>query len=624
MAEKPVEDLTKLDLMGALSTWQQLQAEKEPDLLSTCQTIGNHILRLGEPIIAYDIVDQGLKIWPEDVRLQQLLALALARSGAVSRSLTILEGLKSKGHMDEETLGMLARVHKDLALQAASPGQRVKHLRQAYSSYAAAYQHTGGYWTGINAATMAALMGEQTQALTLAAQVRTECLQTLSAHAKDGADGYWLYATLGEAALILADLEGAAQWYGKAVQLAGRRYGDLASTRRNARLLMDATGLEDPQRKILEACFPISPVIVFAGHLIDQPEWTPPCFSAIIEEKIRLEIENRLAGWEAHIGYASAACSADILFLESMLARNGEIHVVLPFNREYFQKTGLNLIPDGHWQARVTAVLAQAARVISPNEKRTTGNPLVEEFANLVLDGLAQLRARMLDTQVITLACGDDQPGGTSGKTTSLVHHWRTQGREPEIIPLDKIFQEAGLLSAAASALPARPVAVDHQKTGAGDFIQEIKAILFADVVGYSALFDEQVPNFVRHFMQAMSDLMRQGSYQPLVVNTWGDALYFVFDSLEEAGLLALALRDRVSEVDWRRYGLPRELNLRISLHAGPVYAAQDPFLAGINYTGSHVNKAARIEPITPPRPGICQPGLCCLDLQSERACLQL
>jgi class 3 adenylate cyclase len=28
---------------------------------------------------------------------------------------------------------------------------------------------------------------------------------------------------------------------------------------------------------------------------------------------------------------------------------------------------------------------------------------------------------------------------------------------------------------------------------------------------------------------------------------------------------------------------------------------ARDPFLGGVNYTGSHVNKAARIEPITPP-----------------------
>ena len=48
-------------------------------------------------------------------------------------------------------------------------------------------------------------------------------------------------------------------------------------------------------------------------------------------------------------------------------------------------------------------------------------------------------------------------------------------------------------------------------------------------------------------------------------------------------------------------HGLPPELNLRISLHAGPFYPLQDPFLAGLNYTGAHVNKAARIEPITPP-----------------------
>lgn len=49
------------------------------------------------------------------------------------------------------------------------------------------------------------------------------------------------------------------------------------------------------------------------------------------------------------------------------------------------------------------------------------------------------------------------------------------------------------------------------------------------------------------------------------------------------------------------RLDLPKELNLRISLHAGPASLCEDPVLQRHKYTGSHVSRTARIETITPP-----------------------
>ena len=43
------------------------------------------------------------------------------------------------------------------------------------------------------------------------------------------------------------------------------------------------------------------------------------------------------------------------------------------------------------------------------------------------------------------------------------------------------------------------------------------------------------------------------------------------------------------------------ELNLRIALHAGPVYEFDDPITGDRSYSGTHVSRAARLEPITPP-----------------------
>jgi class 3 adenylate cyclase len=83
--------------------------------------------------------------------------------------------------------------------------------------------------------------------------------------------------------------------------------------------------------------------------------------------------------------------------------------------------------------------------------------------------------------------------------------------------------------------------------------------------------------------------------------NTWGDAFYFVFSNIRDTGLFSLGLCDLLNSMAWEELGLPDGLNLRIGLHAGPVYACTDPITNLPNFFGSHVSQAARIEPITPP-----------------------
>ena len=70
---------------------------------------------------------------------------------------------------------------------------------------------------------------------------------------------------------------------------------------------------------------------------------------------------------------------------------------------------------------------------------------------------------------------------------------------------------------------------------------------------------------------------------------------------VRDAGLFALELCELMVSTDWSRKGLPKAINLRIALHAGPVYACVDPVTGQQSFTGTHVSRAARIEPITPP-----------------------
>src|SRR5439155_25432992 len=75
----------------------------------------------------------------------------------------------------------------------------------------------------------------------------------------------------------------------------------------------------------------------------------------------------------------------------------------------------------------------------------------------------------------------------------------------------------------------------------------------------------------------------------------------FVFSDVDAAGKFGLELADLVTRTNWEEKKLRPGLNLRIGLHAGPVYEFDDPITGDRSYGGTHVSRAARIEPITPP-----------------------
>jgi hypothetical protein len=87
----------------------------------------------------------------------------------------------------------------------------------------------------------------------------------------------------------------------------------------------------------------------------------------------------------------------------------------------------------------------------------------------------------------------------------------------------------------------------------------------------------------------------------PVTRATWGDAIYCVFLRAEDAATFALLLTDLVLRIPWYKLGLPRSLNIRVSLHAAPVHPVVDPVTSTKNFTGIHTSRAARIEPITAP-----------------------
>jgi len=581
-------------LQELLPIWNGRDPATWADSEALFRLLGEGLLKIGEPLLAYDVANQGLQHFPSSVRLRQLLGLALARSGASDDARAILTQLYTEGNEDEETLGLLARSYKDMAEAVAGSEKRL-YLQRAKDFYARAYEKTGGYWSGVNAATSALLLGERQYASKLALEVRMLCHDELKRLRKTSGDPYWVLATLGEAALILDECAEAEEWYSQAAEVGRKRYGDLHTSRRNARLLMAHLSARSDR---IEACFHLPAAVVFAGHMVDLPGRQVPRFPSDLEPRIKAAIQQQLHKLDAGFGYSAAACGSDILFCEAMLERDGEIHIVLPFEKERFVEASVDRAPG--WMTRFERILERAADVVVASGHQIDGDGILYEYANRILYGLARGRAEQLETGLAPLAVWDGEPDGSPGGTASVIELWRAAGAEIEIIDLAAMSRHSQP-EPASRAQPLEKIEIESTHGHANrDFVPEILAILFADTVGFGKLSETEVSLFVRHFLGLVGKLVQEFSPAPLMKNTWGDGLYFVFPDVRSAGRFALELRDRVMTTRWPERGLG-DLELRIGLHAGPVYGCIDPVTGLRNYIGAHVSRAARIEPITPP-----------------------
>lgn len=580
-----------------------IDGSQPPVSLDEWRQRGQTLLAGGAPIVAYDTLAEGLAAFPGDPRLRQLLALALARSGASRAAIPLLEALRAEGHTDEETIGLLARAHKDLWAEGGSAAERRAHLQAAHNFYAEAHHVSNGIWSGINAATTALLLGRRDDAATLAREVRDRCLKD-ETHDPACATNYWHLATLAEAHLILREWREAEAAYARATEVGRGRPADTASTRRNARLILGELGADAAS---IERVLRVPRVVAFAGHLIDTPGRRVPRFPPALEAAATAAIRERLVQLDAGFGFSSGACGADLIFLEALRERNGETTIVLPYDADQFERDSVDIVPGADWSARFRRALAAARDVFLASEQRVGSGEVSYEYAVLLLEGLAGIRADELDAELVRVVLWDGKAQGGRGGTAPTVEQWRREGHRVEVIDLGELLRESGLPIAVAP--PADPLETSGrwltpQAAGVtapvSTFDPEIVSLLFADAKGFSGLKEDQIPAFVDHFLGMVGDVLKRSAHPPRLKNTWGDGLYFVFGSVRDAGLFALDLQGAIATKDWSQVGLPSNLSLRTGLHAGPAYSCLDPVTERLNYFGAHVSRAARIEPITP------------------------
>jgi class 3 adenylate cyclase/tetratricopeptide (TPR) repeat protein len=249
------------------------------------------------------------------------------------------------------------------------------------------------------------------------------------------------------------------------------------------------------------------------------------------------------------VGYSSPAAGAEIEFLEAMQSIGGQTHIVLAYNEDQFISE--KLASEGAaWVDRYRQVREAGQEVIVCSDQKLKFGNIGDDYARDVMRGLARIRASQLDTELLSI--------GTRG---------------------------------APSGITAPPTP---------GFGTARRAMIFADAFHFSHLSEEQMPAFITEVMDRVAALCQNAEPKPEYQNTWGDGMFFVFESVVEAGRFALQLSATVAGIDHKSAGLPENLALRISLHAGPVYKFADQIAEKENYIGSHINRAARIEPVTP------------------------
>lgn len=555
-------------------------------------------VEIGAPLVGLEVASEGLETFPRDFALRQLNGLALARSGSPEEASQALEELRLEGHLDDETVGVLARTHKDLGLSASGSTRR-HHLTRSLQLYAEAYGRSRSRWMGINVATLAILNGEAERAAAVARQVMKDCLEELSTLGHEDPERYWALATLGEAALGAGRITEAEEWYGQAAEEGRRRYGDLSSTRRHARLLLEHL---ERDLDLIDEWLPLPRVVLFSGHMVDRPGRDAPRFPPSRVPAVFAAIKDWLKGQSGLIGFSSAACGADLLFLEAIHELGGETHVVLPCDLDAFAEDSVEIAESGSWRERFDRQLA-TSRVVYASNSRPLEPGLAYEYVNDLIHGLGLLRARDLGTDVLGLAVWDGRAGDGPGGSASAVAQWQRHGLEIHRVRIEALAPDGAIDVTPLSEPPNDPV---KQSTNARVFTNptnssKVLSLLFADAVGFSRLSDAELAAFVPACLGLVAELADRDRRSILVRETWGDALFLAFTDSQTAGRFALDLRDAMTVLDWHAKGFPRPLTMRFALHAGPVQMTVDPLTGLPKCSGAHVARAARLEPRTPP-----------------------
>lgn len=535
-------------------------------------------LKKGRYLAAYNLAEKSLQIEPDNVKIKQHYGFALAKLGLLDKAKSYLWDLYQNYSDDPETAGILGSVLKSIYKKSRSREDGIL----SRDIYFENYRENKSFYTGINAASMSIVIGDQKTASEIANDITREI--------NSDSEDFWEQVTLGEAYLLLGDKKSAFDTYKKARNTIERDHGMFNSVYSQLVLLEDHIDVPIELRNL----FKPATVVVFTGHMIDHPGRMSPRFPENISGVIAEKISSTLDSLDAGIGYSSLACGADILFVEEMIRRKAEVNLYLPYNMLDFIESSISFA-GSKWLARFNKILEDYS-VNYITEEGYFGNDDLHALLGSVLFGKSILRAESFGIEPALLTVfrsAENKNQVQLGGTEYLVNKWPFQNNIYSIDPHKYIKSMPVEDMSRQLKTPEPSKKVENRK---------IRHILFADVVGYSKLSEDKTPLFVENLLQDISANVSALSHKPEILNTWGDSIFAVYSNIQEMMEFASALQKTLIDSTWdNMVDEDSHISMRIALHTGPVFLLDDPVTQRKNAFGNHINRAARMEPVTMP-----------------------
>ena len=123
-------------------------------------------------------------------------------------------------------------------------------------------------------------------------------------------------------------------------------------------------------------------------------------------------------------------------------------------------------------------------------------------------------------------------------------------------------------------------------------------AILFADVVGSTQLYDKFGDTQASATVALCLDIMKEATYQcnGTVIKTIGDEVMSTFETVDEAMGAAVVMQSRITEESEKEGGIP--VSIRIGCHYGPVVQEQNDIFGAAVHTANRMTSQAKARQI--------------------------
>lgn len=359
---------------------------------------------------------EAAKRAPKELRYAHRAVLAAARAGAYGEALALFFKLGlDKDKSNEDIACLRPRILRDLAFAANPDAPDLTHLEESAKGYSEAYRKTQGSYSGVNASSAHALLGDLPRAQKIAREVSA----LLAAKDDDAQNAYFHRATLAECRLLEGDLLGAASLYGSAVEADDVTPGKRATSRRQLKRLARRLDID---LAWIDKAAPQPSVLYFSGPIARKIDGNVDAATEALIDALEDLLDHEDIGW----AHGALASGADIAIAERLIGAGVSLSVHLPLPPQDFLKSSVHIGGDA-WRDRFFACMRAAATIDWARCSPQPCNAVYRLSAETAM-GRTVRHAEQLETQALGFFGAAAGPAGDSSMSLSAAARWRARG----------------------------------------------------------------------------------------------------------------------------------------------------------------------------------------------------